>query len=347
VLLLAMLVVGGMRSVSGAVVGTVLITVGNEIFRQLGDPQRLDVERLPDLFLGVVLLAVMLLRPGGLLGDTDLVDWLRRRARRAPATAEAPPADDVAPPVPSASATLEASGIIVRFGGFVALDGPAIRVRPGEIVGLIGPNGAGKTTLFNVLTGLVHADAGSVLLGDRELLGEPPHRIAQAGLARTFQNLRVFRSLSVHENVALAAESARRTRSHRPAVDVDDLLERSGLASLADRRASTLDYGNLRRLELARAAAMAPDFLLLDEPTSGMSDDESAAMVERVRSMAEHVGAGVVVIDHDLAFITRISDHIVALSEGVVIAEGAPDEVRRDPGVVAAYLGSAADDPPA
>ena len=168
----------------------------------------------------------------------------------------------------------------------------------------------------------------------------------EAGLARTFQNLRVFSALTVHENVALAAESAGRTRPRRVGADVDDLLERSGLAGLTDRRASTLDYGNLRRLELARAAAMSPKFLLLDEPTSGMSDDESAAMVDRVRSMAVHVGAGVVVIDHDLAFITRISDHIVVLSEGIVLAEGAPDVVRRDPGVVAAYLGSAADEPP-
>ena len=133
-----------------------------------------------------------------------------------------------------------------------------------------------------------------------------------------------------------------RHRSHRLRPDVDDLLESAGLLEFADRAAGTLDYGNQRRLELARAVALAPEFLLLDEPTSGMSDTESLAMVESVRAMAAKVGAGVLVIDHDLGFITRISDHIVVLAEGQVLAEGTPDEVRANPAVAAAYLGSQA-----
>jgi ABC-type branched-subunit amino acid transport system ATPase component len=143
----------------------------------------------------------------------------------------------------------------------------------------------------------------------------------------------------VRENVALAALSARRYRPEAPAVDVDVLLASSGLAGVAERPAATLDYGNQRRLELARAAALGPAYLLLDEPTSGMSDQESRAMVDHVRATARLVGAGVLVIDHDLAFITRICDHVVVLAEGRVLAEGTPAEVRADPAVAEAYLG--------
>jgi branched-chain amino acid transport system permease protein len=347
ILLLAMLVVGGVRTVSGAFVGTALITIGNEVARQFGDNH--GIERLPDLFVGVALLIVMLLRPGGLLGDADLAGWLRSRQLR---RRHRPPGFSCNPVSPTraelhenpdgfggSAGALVVREVTVRFGGFMALDGAGLRVRPGEIVGLIGPNGAGKTTLFNVVTGLVDEESGTVTLGDRDLSDDPPHRIARAGLARTFQNLRLFPTQSVRENVAVAALSARHYRSHRAPVDVDELLERAGLAGIAERRAATLDYGNQRRLELARAAALAPDYLLLDEPTSGMSTEESLAMVDHVREAAARIGAGVLVIDHDLAFVTRISDHIVALTEGRVIAEGTPDSVAADPGVIEAYLG--------
>jgi branched-chain amino acid transport system permease protein len=336
VLLLAMLVVGGMRTVTGAFAGTALITIGNEIARQLGDEYQ--IERLPELFLGAVLLAVMLWRPGGLLGDVDVRAWLRRRTwRRAAPVARGSEPDDTAPPV--ADDELRAEGISVRFGGFRALDDAGVRVRPGEVVGLIGPNGAGKTTMFNVITGLVTEQAGRVTLGARDLSHDPPHRIARAGLARTFQNLRLFATLPVRENVALAAVSAARYRPDAPAVEVEVLLASAGLAGAAERPAATLDYGSQRRLELARAAALAPAYLLLDEPTSGMSDQESRAMVDHVRATARMIGAGVLVIDHDLAFITRISDHVVVLAEGRVLAEGTPAQVRADPAVAEAYLG--------
>ena len=335
VLLLAMLVVGGMRTVTGAFVGTVLVTAGNEIARQIGD--RHEIARLPQLFISVVLLAVILVRPGGLLSDADVAGWIRRRwpARSAPG-------------VPPAGATstvdagdLVASSIDVRFGGFVALAGAGISIAPGRVVGLIGPNGAGKTTLFNVITGLVPEQAGTVTLGERDLSHEPPHRIARAGLARTFQNLRLFPTLSVRENVELAGLSAARFRPEAAIVGSDELLAASGLADVAERAAATLDYGRQRRIELARAAALAPAFLLLDEPTSGMSDRESLRMVDDVRAMAALVGAGVLVIDHDLAFITRISDHIVVLAQGRVLTAGRPADIRADPAVAAAYLGSA------
>lgn len=339
VLLLAMLVVGGMRTPTGAVVGTVVITVGNEMFRQLGDPKRLDIDRLPDLFLGVVLLGVMLLRPGGMLGDTDLAAWLRRRTRRTH--------EPIALSAPTRTATLAVDSVEVRFGGFIALSDARVRVRPGEVVGIIGPNGAGKTTLFNVVTGLVDPVSGTVMLGERNLSHSHPEEVARAGLARTFQNLRLFENLTVLENVTLTALVRAKYRHGEPPIDIAWLLRESGLAGMEDRTTNTLDYGSKRRLELARAAALSPEFLLLDEPTSGMSDVESLAMVERIRTMAAAVGAGVLVIDHDLAFITTISDHIVALAEGEVIAEGTPDEVRRNPDVMIAYLGLQAGDDPA
>lgn len=329
ILIIAMLVLGGMRTVTGAAVGTVLITAGNELFRQLGD--RWKIERFSDLFLGGVLLAVLLLRPGGLLGDRDLLGYLRRRFR-------AP--DRPAPPVPERSEALIAANIVVDFGGFRALDDAGIRVRPGEVVGLIGPNGAGKTTLFNVVTGLVDETSGSVHLGGQDLSDAMPFQVARAGLARTFQNLRLFKNLTVRENVELTSLVAWRHRTG--SLPVNELLADAGLTAVADRAAGTLDYGNQRRLELARAAALSPAYLLLDEPTSGMSDAESQAMVEQVRAVAAKVGAGVLVIDHDLGFITRISDYMVVLAEGRVLAEGTPAEVRADPAVAEAYLGSQA-----
>ena len=228
----------------------------------------------------------------------------------------------------------------VTFGGFQALSGASLTVRSGEIVGIIGPNGAGKTTLVNVMTGLVEASAGSVRLGGADLTTAAPHRRARAGLVRTFQNLRLFGALSVAENItvpSLAASAAHRQHGQR--LGVDRLIEAAGLGELRERRARELDYGNSRRLELARAAAAAPKFLLLDEPTSGMSDTESLAMVEQVRNMAGLVGAGVLVIDHDLAFITGICDRIYCLDQGRIIAEGTPDEIQADPAVQAAYLG--------
>ena len=288
ILVLVMLVVGGMKTVSGAVLGTVLITAGNELFRQLGDPERLDIERFPDLFLGVAMLLVMVLRPDGLLGDRDLLGWLRRKMYR-PAAAE---------PIRAEPGTREltARDVEVHFGGFVALDGASLTVRPGEVVGLIGPNGAGKTTLFNVITGLVDETAGAVRLGDDDISTATPVGVARSGLARTFQNLRLFPGLSVRENVALTALVAARHRSHRVRPDVDLLLAEAGLAEWADRAAGTLDYGNQRRLELIRAAALAPEYLLLDEPTSGMSDTESLAMVDSVRAIAGLIGAGVLLM---------------------------------------------------
>ena len=319
--------------------GVVVITLGSEVMRYLAGP---DVNvasiilrpGLTEIFLGGSMLGFMILRPSGLLDDWELDGLLFNRWRRANETTPLP-AKEQAP----ASNRLEATDVVVDFGGFRALSSAGLESRGDEVVGLIGPNGAGKTTLLNVITGLVPAVSGEVMLDDAQLLGRPSFEIARAGVVRTFQNLRLFGQLTVRENVEVVAISSAKHRRSSTSADVASLLMTAGLWDIRDRRASELDYGNSRRLELARAAAARPDFLLLDEPTSGMSDTESLAMIEQVRNMAAAVGAGVLVIDHDLGFITGICDRIYCLDQGYVIAHGTPDEIKQDPSVRAAYLG--------
>lgn len=350
---LVMLIVGGRRSVSGALLGVAVITAGRELARRLGqdgfevfgvglDGAPLDWifrENLKTVFLGVSMLGFMIWRPSGLLDDWELDEWLHAKFRR---SKESPPAS--LPVVePDDSASLVASGVDVAFGGFQALTGVGIVATRSEVVGIIGPNGAGKTTLLNVITGLVESDSGRISLGDTDLTTAPSFKIARSGLVRTFQNLRLFPSLTVRENVEVSYLVAASHRRHRSPCDVDGLIAAAGLWAHRDRRARELDYGTSRRLELARAAATAPAFLLLDEPTSGMSDSESLQMIEQVRQMAGLVGAGVVVIDHDLNFIIGICDRIYCLDCGQVIAHGTPEEIQADPVVQAAYIGSTAE----
>lgn len=352
---LVMLIVGGRNSVTGALVGVAIMTAGRELARRLGsdgfevfglglDGAPLDWifrQGLPTVFLGLAMVGFMILRPAGILDDWELDTWLYERFGRGTETEpERLPETKAA-----AISRLAATDIDVRFGGFQALEGASISATSGEVVGIIGPNGAGKTTLVNVITGLVEPTAGSFAIDSRDLTDAPAHALARAGLVRTFQNLRLFGALTVRENVETVALVAREHRTEHldgRLPEPDALIAEVGLWEHRNRRASELDYGNSRRLELARAAAMAPAFLLLDEPTSGMSDTESLAMVEQVRHVAAIVGAGVLVIDHDLGFITGIADRIYCLDQGRVIAEGTPDEVQANPQVQAAYLGTAA-----
>jgi ABC-type branched-subunit amino acid transport system ATPase component len=235
--------------------------------------------------------------------------------------------------------TLEAESVGKRFGGVEALKGVSLSLAEGQIVGLIGPNGSGKTTLLNCLSGVFPATSGRISIDGRPLSGAT-HKAARRGVVRTFQNIRLFGRLTALQNVEAGALGAGRVARRRSRSYGEQVLEELGIAPLADRYAETLSYGDQRRVEIARALAARPRYLLLDEPAAGMNDaesDELAGSIERIRG--DH-GCGVLVVEHDLRLIMRVCESIVVLNEGDVISRGRPEEVRADPAVVAAYIGT-------
>ena len=234
---------------------------------------------------------------------------------------------------------LEAVGVGKRFGGVHALRDVSLRLEEGDVVGLIGPNGSGKTTFLNCLSGVFPPTTGRVALDGRPI-PRRGHAVARRGIVRTFQNIRLFGWLTALQNVevgALGAGRVRRQGSRRHALET---LTQLGIDGLADRYAGTLSYGDQRRLEIARALAAQPRFLLLDEPAAGMNEAESAELGAAVQAIRKEHGCGVLVVEHDLRLIMRICDHVVVLNEGEVIASGSPGDVRTDPAVVAAYIGT-------
>lgn len=247
--------------------------------------------------------------------------------------------------LPVADVTLRISEASVEFAGLRALDRVSLSLVQGEILGLIGPNGSGKTTLVNAITGQVPLASGQVTLGDIDLTGQPPPAVALAGVARTFQIGRHFDYLTVLEGVATAALAhgeglvAAKTAAFA-------LLSEFGLADHASRLAGTLSYGDKRRLEVARALAGEPSFLLLDEPAAGMNDTETERLLDLLVELPAARRLGLLIIDHDMSLIMRLCERLHVLASGRTIAEGSREAVRQDPAVIEAYLGRETADVP-
>lgn len=236
---------------------------------------------------------------------------------------------------------LETRGITVRFGGHVAVKDVSLGIEPGTVTGLIGPNGAGKTTLFNTITGLQRPTVGKVFLDGRVITSLPPYKRARMGMARTFQRLELFVSLSVRDNLRVAGDIHNANGRNKIDLDeeVDRLLELTGLADIASTDVSDVPTGRARVVEVARALMTSPRVLLLDEPASGQTEQETEAFAALLRDLADS-GLAICLVEHDIPLVMKICSRIHVLDYGAVLASGVPDEIKNDPAVINAYIGT-------
>jgi len=376
VMILVMVVFGGMGSVWGVVVGAATLSLLQTWFlpsltgwiHALGAAvgndwlQQIDLARSTELLFGLILVLTMLYRRDGLIPamrkpaalsfDAQNVQGVRRGGFDVAEAAR------ILGPMPARGGNLlEIRGVTVKFGGLTALNGVTITVPTGGVVAVIGPNGSGKSTMFNVITGLVPADSGSIRFDGAEILGLRPHEILERGIARTFQNIRLFSNLPVLDNILIGEHSRLRTGLfgtilRLPSARIEEIEARQraiDIAALFGNRliprlrqiVSGLSYANRRRVEIARALATRPKLLLLDEPTAGMNPAETLELAEQIKSL-HGLGLTVLIIEHKLDVVTQLADTVVVLDHGEKLTEGKPAEVRRNEDVLRAYLGRAA-----
>jgi branched-chain amino acid transport system permease protein len=350
VMTMTMLVVGGARSVFGAVVGAIAIATVNELLRGIENGANLfgaisigEAPGLAAIGLGLILLATMIAMPSGLTGGREAgeLPWIRRLGSNgsSPPRAVSAATANRAPVERSAKGSLSGEGISLAFSGLQVLKGIDLALEPGAALGLIGPNGAGKTTLVNILSGFQKPDSGTVKLDGLDVTGRSPTRLAQRGLARTFQAALPFPHLTVLESVAVGAMGMGQGR--RCAVSVaTEVLDRLNLLEQAARPAGSLPPGSQRLLGIARALAIQPRYLLLDEPAAGLNAAECEELVVILGNVLKDFGCGILLIEHDMSTVMKLCPQVQVLDDGMTLRIGTPEEVQADPAVVESYLGS-------
>ena len=358
---LVMVVLGGMGSITGSILAATVLTLLPELLRFLADWRM--------LIYSLILVLMMLFRPKGLLGTAEfslvaIWDWcaekIKMLVQKYRAAHPKKNTKVIMPEVPKYDyashnlPVLETSKLGIRFGGLQAAQDVNIHLMDNEIVGLIGPNGAGKTTVFNMLTGVYRPTEGDITLLGKSIVGKVTHDITANGIARTFQNIRLFKSMTVLENIKVAFQ----TRMHYSVADgvlrtpkyakeergIDlrarELLSVFDMEDVADTRADSLPYGQQRKLEICRALASNPKVLLLDEPAAGMNPSETQELMETIKLIRSRFSVAILLIEHDMKLVMGICERIYVLSYGKIIAEGTPAEIGQNPEVIAAYLGT-------
>ena len=350
---LVMVVLGGMGSITGSIISSVVLVSLPEVLRGFSEWRLVIYSSL--------LIVMMLFRPKGLMGTREfsLLETWDKAARRLKRVFKLEQRPTKMPFVPrydvwENSLVLETKTLGINFGGLKAAEDIDIRLMNNEIVGLIGPNGAGKTTVFNLLTGVYLPTQGDIILLGKSILNKPTHQITQDGIARTFQNIRLFKSMTVLENIKVAFHTRMqysplsgivrdsRYSSEERGIDIRarELLKVFNMEDVADIKADGLPYGQQRKLEICRALACNPKVLLLDEPAAGMNPIETQELMQTIKTIRTRFSVAILLIEHDMKLVMGICERIYVLNYGRIIAQGSPENIRNNPEVIAAYLGT-------